>query len=158
MSYPWTDRDSFVADWSKQGEGENSSQQGLAALLGLVTAWLYFPGHPCTRVPCVPAASLVSLCCHLWCQAGALGALRESGCCGRAVGSRCWALAAGRVPHNDRAPASSPRQLDGHLQPASTQALPVSHGFVSASESGCRGDFSSPPDIWIPPSLLRAGS
>lgn len=110
------------------------------------------PGLPVSLPP-----HRVSLCCHTS-QSGALGALRESGCCGRAVGSGCWALAAGRIPHHDKAPPNSPRQLDGHLQPASTQALPVSHGLVPASESGCRRGFSSPPDIWIPPCLLRAGS
>lgn len=79
MSYPWTDRDSFVADWSKQGEGEDSSQQGLAALLGLAAAWLYFPGHPCTR-----AASPVPLCCRSsgaglgpWVLSGSQGAAAE---------------------------------------------------------------------------------
>lgn len=85
---------------------------------------------------CLTRATVLSL---LWCRPGALGALRESGCCSRAVGSGCWALAAARVPHHDRAPASFPRQLDGYLQPASAQALTVSHGLVPAGESGCRG-------------------
>lgn len=62
MSYPWTDRHSFVADWSKQGEGEDSSQQGLAALLGLVTnsTAVLFLATPAAGLP----VSLLPHCCH----------------------------------------------------------------------------------------------
>lgn len=88
MSYPWTGRDSFVAGWSKQGEGEDSSQQGLAAFLGLVTAWLFLflatpaPGLPVSLLPHRSHCAVTPLV-----PGWALGALRESGCCSRAVGS-----------------------------------------------------------------------
>lgn len=150
MSYPWTGRDSFVADWSKQGDGEDSSQQGLAALLGLVPARPRFSRPPPRRgSPCPCRLAGVTGLWHLWCRAGAWGAVGEPGCCGGAVGSGCLALALLRhgcrrgptpgqgTPQVLLASVAGTRAVQP-LLPACAQALAASHGLVPAGEPSCR--------------------
>lgn len=148
MSYPRTGRGSFVADWSKQGDGEDSSQRGLAALLRLVTA------HRCSRASCVLAA--VTGVSHLWCWAGASGAVGEPGCCS---GKRCWAPA---VPRHGCQWGPTPRQGTPEVfWPAWWAPGPCGSccqlRFGPSQQIQLPGGLSSPPDIWINPRLLRAG-
>lgn len=116
-------RDSFVADWSKQGDEEDTSQQGLAALLGLVLARPCFSWPPLRRgspCPCHPAG--VTGLGHRG-QWEGQAAVAEQWGAERTLGS---GSAATRLPVASRAvaghPASFPRQLGGHLSCAAAAA------------------------------------
>lgn len=163
MSYPWTDRHSFVADWSKQGEGEDSSQQGLAALLGLVTnsTAVLFLATPAAGLP----VSLLPHCCHCavtplllgWatgCSEGARVLQQSTG--QRMLGSGCQRDPIPQTGHLQVFPDSSmatcslppPRHslsATGWSQPANVAAEGVSphpltfgyHPACSGGKEGC---------------------